>query len=154
MTIFKISPLSVVLLAFLMCIAGKGVHGQQRVAQYAFGKYGTKSYAHLSFWTENNQRQEITYSYGTASDKEIKLSYEGVDSFKGEACFKVKFSTGKLLYVIPKRNALRVVDANGEYDKLIRWQYEGPINGIGTFCSVCAEDEREAMQIIRRFFMK
>ncbi|MGI9167982.1 MAG: hypothetical protein ACR2G5_16655 [Pyrinomonadaceae bacterium] len=146
-------PFCVLLLAFLVCITGNAAHGQQRVANYAFGKIGTKNYEHLSFWTENNERQEITYSYGE-EDKEIKLSYQGVDTFKGEPCFKVEFSNGKLLYVIPKRMSLRVVDSDGQYNKLFRWEYEGPRNGIGTFCSVCAEDEREAMRLIRRFFLK
>src|SRR6266508_2258722 len=126
---------------------------QQRVANYAFGRIGTKSYEHLSFWTQNNERSEITYSYGE-NEKEIKLSYKGVDNFKGEPCFKIEFSNGKLLYVIPKGKSLRVVDDNGQYNKLFRWEYEGPRNGIGTFCNVCAGDEREAMRFIRRFFLK
>jgi hypothetical protein len=118
-------PLCVLLFAVLCYIPVNAAHGQQRVANYAFGKIGTKSYEHLSFWTENNERHEITYSYGE-KDKEIKLSYQGVDTFKGEPCFRVEFSNGKLLYVIPKRASLRVVDDSGQYNKLFRWEYEGP----------------------------
>ena len=142
----------VVLLAVLWYIAVNAAQGQQRVANYAFGKIGTKSYEHLSFWTQNNERHEITYSYGEEY-KEIKLSYQGINTFKGERCFKIEFSNGKLLCVIPKGTSLRVVDDNGQYNKLFRWEYEGPRNGIGTFCNVCAEDEREAMRLIRRFFL-
>ena len=135
------------------CLPMKAGQEQQRVANYAFGRIGTKNYEHLSFWTQNNERYEITYSYGEEY-KEIKLSYKGVDTFKGEACFKIEFSNGTQLYVIPKGTSLRVVDEEGKYNKVFRWEYEGPRNGIGTFCNVCAEDEREAMRLIRQFFLK
>jgi hypothetical protein len=81
------------------------------------------------------------------------LSYKGVDTFKGQPCFKIEFSNGKQLYVIPTGASLRIVDEDGKYNKLFRWEYEGPRNGIGTFCSVCAEDEKEAMRLVRRFLV-
>jgi hypothetical protein len=143
----------VLLLAVLWYVPVNAAHGQRRVANYAVGKIGTKSYEHLSFWTDNNERRYITYSYGEEY-KEIKLSYKGVDTFKGQPCFKIEFSNGKQLYVIPTGASLRIVDEDGKYNKLFRWEYEGPRNGIGTFCNVCAEDEREAIRLIRRFFLK
>jgi hypothetical protein len=36
----------------------------QKVANYAFGKYGTPEYEHFSFWTKAGKRAEITYAYG------------------------------------------------------------------------------------------
>jgi hypothetical protein len=108
----------VLLLALLWYIPVNAAHGQQRVANYAFGKIGTKNYEHLSFWTDNNERRDITYSYGE-DDKEIKLSYQGLDTFKGEPCFKIEFSNGKLLYVVPTGTSLRVVDDNGPIQQIV-----------------------------------
>jgi len=36
----------------------------QKVAQYSVGKEGTKDYEEIDFWTENDRRGRIEYSYG------------------------------------------------------------------------------------------
>jgi len=127
-------------------------HGQQ-VANYSFGKAGAKSYEHFSFWALENKRGEITYSYGKVG-KEIELTYLGTDTLNGEPCFKVQFPNQHVLYIIPKGLSLKVIDGEGKYSKHFRWQYEGPVDGVGTFCDACAEDEKAAMKLIRKHFMK
>jgi hypothetical protein len=37
---------------------------------------------------------------------------------------------------------------------MFTWAYEGPVNGVGTFCNVCAKDEKEAIAVINGWFMK
>jgi hypothetical protein len=128
---------------------------QQQVARYATGKQGTKSYEHFSFWVRKNKPDEISYSYGEGGlESEKKLTHLGKCVVQGEACFKVQFPNALVLYIVPKGNLLKVVDGKGRYSKNFQWEYEGPVNGIGTFCSVCAEDDRAAMKLIKTHFMK
>jgi len=51
--------------------------------------------------------------------------------------------------MIPLAAQLQVTDERGTYNKLFSWEYEGPVNGMGTFCEPCAGDPEEAMQLIR-----
>ena len=140
---------------FLPILFASSAFGQQQVANYATGKVGTKSYEHISFWVRENQIDEIAYSYGKDwYEKEIKLTYLGTDVLKGEPCFKVQFPNNHILYIIPKGISLKIVNGEGHYTKSFRWEYEGPVNGRGTFCDVCAQDEKEAMKLIKKYFMK
>lgn len=122
---------------------------KNRVANYSSGTMGTKTYEHFSFWKSG----EITYTYGK-NDKDITLNYLGKEKLKNTTAFKVQFPDNRIWYVIPRGKNLKVSDKAGKYTKNFRWEYEGPVNGIGTFCSVCAEDETEAASLIKRYFMK
>jgi hypothetical protein len=130
------------------------IYGQeQRVAQYESGVDGAAKHESLSFAIRDNKRDEITYSYRNYGG-ELTLTYLGAETFKGAPAFKVQLPNGLTLHVIPKGLTLSVVDDAGKYLKRFKWKYEGPVNGIGTFCGVCAEDEKEAMRIIRKYFLK
>lgn len=122
--------------------------GQTKVANFSFGKYGTENYEQFSFWTKDGKRTDISYTYGV-NRKDVTLKYVGTNVFKGDSCFRVQFSNNYVLSIIPKGLNLKVTDENGKYLKIFSWEYEGPINGIGTFCSICAEDEDAAMQMIK-----
>jgi hypothetical protein len=125
----------------------------QKFAQYSVGKEGTKDYEEIEFWIENNRRGRIEYSYGTPI-KSLALDYLGSDQCQGSPCFKVQFSNHSILYVTPQGSNLRITDGKGRYKKLFQWQYEGPVDGIGTFCSLCAADADEAMALIKQHFMQ
>ena len=141
----------VALLIFLPLTSS--AYGEQKVANYFFGKAGTNSYESFAFWVEANKRGDIVYDYGREF-KEVKLNYWGKDNYKGEACFKVQFPNSYILYIIPQGLSLKVASGDGKYKKLFRWQYEGPVNGIGTFCTSCAENEKESMELIRQYYLK
>jgi hypothetical protein len=125
----------------------------QKVALYSFGKYETAEYEQFSFWVKNNKRAEIYYAYGK-DNKELKLKFLEKGILNGEDCFKVQFPNKHILYIIPTNKRLKVSDLTGKYLKDFDWKYEGPINGIGTFCQPCAEDETAAMKLIKLYFMK
>jgi hypothetical protein len=125
----------------------------QKVANYAVGKYGQPNYEHLSFWTKATRRAEITYSYGKLG-KELPVKYLGRASYEGKAAFRVQLPNGSLLYIIPSGVNLKVQNATKSYNKLFTWAYEGPVNGMGTFCEACAEDEKEAMKLLRTYYFK
>lgn len=142
--------LSLVVLASLITVTGTA---QTKVAQFSIGKPGTKEYENIAFWIQDKKRTTIDYDYGE-NHKTIKLKYLGRDVLKGDSCFKVQFPNSYLLYIIPRKNQLSVTNSNGQYLKTFTWEYEGPVNGIGTFCSVCATDEADAIQLIHRYYMK
>jgi hypothetical protein len=137
-------------LVFLMSVTAKG---QVKVANYAFGKPGTGKYEQLSFWIKNGAREEVQYTYGKGR-KEVKLQYLGKARLGGDTCFKLQFPNRFTVFVVPKRLRLKVRNSSGKYNKTFSWEYEGPVNGIGTFCDVCAEDAKEAMQLLRLHYLK
>ena len=137
----------------LLCFSGWGARGQEKVAQYAVGNYGKEGYEELSFWAKDGKRGVINYSYGK-ENRELTLHYLRRDTLNGEACFVVQFPNGYTLFVKPVGLTLQVTDAAGKYNKTFSWEYEGPVNGIGTFCRVCAADDREAMKIIKASYLK
>lgn len=128
-------------------------NAQMKVASYSFGKPGTDKYEHFEFWINDGKRTNVEYSYGKDS-KNIKLQYLGKDRINSDSCFKLQFSNNYILYVIPKGLTLKVIDSTAKYNKIFKWEYEGPVNGIGTYCDVCARDDEEAMKLIQSGYMK
>ena len=124
-----------------------------KVANYSFGKPGTDKFEHIEFWTKDGIRTEINYAYGK-DRKEVKLQYLGKGKINGSICFKVKFTNNYTLYIIPKGLKLQATDASGKYNKTFSWEYEGPVNGIGTFCEICAKDVDDAMNLIQSFYIQ
>ncbi|GAB4039319.1 hypothetical protein GCM10028774_40320 [Spirosoma jeollabukense] len=124
------------------------VSAQTKVANYSYGKPGTDTYEQLSFWMKDGQKSSIDYTYGK-DRKDVKLRYVG----KYEASFQVRFPNNTTLTVNPKGTTLIVVNTKSNYAKTFVWEYEGPVNGIGTFCNVCAQDEKEAMRLIRTYYL-
>jgi|SRR6185312_2488040 hypothetical protein len=123
----------------------------QKVANYSFGRYGTSKYEHFSFW-EKGSPEGITYSFGK-NEKEVKLKYLGKAYYEGKRCFKIQFPNNYVLYIIPDKLDLKIQDSTKTYFKTFSWEYEGPVNGIGTFCDVCAEDEKEALNIVNNTYL-
>lgn len=123
-----------------------------KVASYSFGAPGTVSFEYLSFWVKAGKRTDIYYSYG-ANRKEVKLKYLGKTQVDSKPGFKVQFANGNVLSVVPNGDLL-TVSAAGQTPNSFAWEYEGPVNGIGTFCDVCAADEKEAMELVRTYYLK
>lgn len=130
------------------------VSAQMRVANFSTGKEGTKSYEHLSFYVADGARADITYAYGKAGrgGEEIKLDYLGRDTLDGAAAFKIGFPNNQILYVIPQKTYLKIVDGKGKYNKIFRWQYEGPVGGRGTWCDSCTQNGKESIALIKKYF--
>lgn len=126
-------------------------YAQFQVANFSTDKVGTKSYEHFSFQVEDGVRGEITYYYGK-NRREIKLNYAGRDTLNGIAVFKVTFPNNEVFYVIPQKTYLKIVNGKGNYNKIFRWEYEGPVNGIGTWCEACTGNGKESVALIRKYF--
>ena len=126
-----------------------------KLAQYSIGERGSANFELFSFYTKKGRyHSKIEYSYGK-DEKTLSLRYLGVSKVNGKKAFKVKFANNYILTVIPQKNLLlKIKDKKGKYSKAFKWQYEGPINGRGTFCSVCADGEEAAMRIIKTYYLK
>jgi hypothetical protein len=131
---------------------GHPADAQPKVANYSIGKYGTEKYEHFSFWVKNGRRAEVYYRYGK-DNKEFKVTYLGKAQVNSSTGFKAQFSNGHTVTIIPSGTLLKVAEA-GKTPKSFAWEYEGPIDGIGTFCQQCAADEKEAIQLMKAYYLK
>ena len=140
---------------FLAAFAGGALpaHAQNQVANYAYGRPGTATYEHFSFWINNEQRTDIQYAYGK-NRPDVRPRYAGPSQLHGQPCFKVQFANNRTLYMLTKGNTLQVTTATKAAPKTFTWEYEGPVNGVGTVCSVCAPDATAAMRLVRRYYLK
>lgn len=134
-------------------IISTGLTAQTKVTNYSSGKPGTDKYEHFEFWTSNGKPTVVKYLYGKRPS-EVKLVFLGKDKLNGYTCFKVRFPDGYVLYIAPKGRHLQITDAKGKYNKTFSWEYEGPVNGIGMYCDICAEDDEDAMNLIKANYLK
>lgn len=126
---------------------------QNQVANYGYGQPGTAGYEHFAFWTLNGRRSDVGYASGP-NREDAQVRYAGPARVGGQPGFRVKFLSGRTLYVVPSGATLRVSDASGAAPKTFTWEYEGPVNGVGTACSVCVADSAAAMRLIRAHYLK
>ena len=141
------------LTTFLLLICSTAYGQELKVANYSVGKPGTADFEKFSFWVKDGVRENIDYVYGK-DWKAATVAYAGKDRIRWGTCFKVKFTNNYVLYFTPKENILLVTDSAGKYKKTFAWMYEGPENGVGTFCEPCAEDEDAAMELVKAYYLK
>lgn len=144
------NKISIALIVTLL--AGTLANAQIKVANYSFGKSETDTYEQLSFWVKDGKRQAITYTYGM-DRKEVNVRYVGKEKLSNTSGFMVQSPTNTTLTIVPAGATLTVRNPKANYSKKFTWEYEGPVNGIGTFCNVCAQDEKEAMKIIKESYL-
>lgn len=125
----------------------------QKVANYSSGTPGTDSYQGYSFWTKNGKPSEITFRYGK-DRTELKATYAGKTTYKSKPAFKMLFSNKQLFYVLPTGDKLQIINKKLNKTETFSWEYEGPVNGIGTFCEPCAQDEKEAKILLKKAYFK
>src|SRR3546814_10437131 len=89
----------------------------------------------MSVWSGPHGKA-IDYEYG-ADQKRVRLRAIGPDG--SDEGFAVRFPNGLVLDIVPQGTALQVSDRSGNYSKTFEWQYEGPVDGRGTFCTPCVE---------------
>lgn len=129
---------------------------RNRVANYYAGTPGTASYEHFSFWSTAGRRGDMQYSQGAgqSDQNDATLRYAGPTRLQGQPAFKVRFAGGKVLYVAPRDTALLVATSATAAPKIFQWEYQGPVNGVGTACSVCTPDAKAAVQLVQGYFVR
>ncbi|WP_374949525.1 hypothetical protein [Mucilaginibacter sp.] len=139
---------------FVFCMLFCATHLQaQKVANYYSGKPGTATYQGYSFWAKAGKPTQIMYNYGK-DRAEMKPTYAGKASYKNQRGFKMVFPNQKVFYVIPAGDNLKIVNTALNNTEIFKWEYEGPVEGRGTYCEVCTQDEKEAMQLLKAAYLK
>jgi hypothetical protein len=146
-------PCALVTALVLGALGARPALAQNQVANYGYGQPGTDGYEHFSFWTNNGRRSDAAYASGK-NREDAQLRYVGPSRLNGQPGFKVKFLDGRTLYLVPSGTNLRVATAPGATPKTFTWEYEGPVNGVGTQCSVCAPDAEAAMRLLQAHYLK
>lgn len=125
-----------------------------RVLTYSSGKLNTNSYEGLSFWIKDNKKAYIRYAHGVDAE-DLDLSWAGPFSFMEEKGFKAQFPApdNNWFYIIPQATTLKVMDKSGKYLRFYSWENEAQ-PGDPAGCSICAKDEKEAMELLRKYFMQ
>lgn len=137
-------------LAFIMSHAGQDVH----VATWSTGTPDSDTYESLSFWIKDNQRAYIRYAHGKDAES-IDLSWLGTDTVSGVRGFRMSPLTpgAAPLVVLPQGACLHVIDRKTRYDRSFHWENENDTTGAAAPCSICAQNEPQAMEWVRRYFL-
>jgi hypothetical protein len=124
------------------------------VAQFLTSQYGSRDYEHFAFWVYQNKNRQIEYSYRDKKGEiqSLELSYLGKFKQGGRSGFRVLFPNNFVLRVFLTGDVLEVKAEKGNYFKYFRWQYEGPVDGRGTFCEPCSSDSSDAIQLLKDFY--
>jgi len=127
-----------------------------RVATFSTGTPDSSTYESLSFWIKGNKRAYIRYSHGKEAE-DIELSYQGIDYSDGKKGIKALFPDNKnIFYIVPAGDTLQVTDKNRKHLKFYLWEDEAR-NADSTSnsnCSICAVDGKDAIGIVRDYFLK
>ena len=134
-------------------LAAHPAHAQNQVANYGYGQPGTAGYEHLSFWTLNGRRSDVGYATGT-NREDAQVRYLGPGEPGGQPGFRLRVLGGRTLQVVPSGTTLLVRDAPGAAPKAFTWEYEGPVNDVGTQCSVCVADAQAALRLLQAHYLK
>jgi hypothetical protein len=137
---------------FLLLLVFIGIaHGSfgQKVARYYYGKAGTANYEEFSFWQGVHNLLRIDYAYGKER-KEMKVSFAGKGMLGRDACFKVKYDNGRILYIVPHDKRLMITDNTPDYKKDFLWVHHGEDDA----CEDCVDDDNEAIELIWNYFMR
>ncbi len=130
------------------------IHQDVKVITYSTGVADTEGYESLSFWIKSNQRAYVRYSHGREGE-DVELSWAGLDSLNGRKGFRVRFPAPDTLSWIlaPRDYTLNVADRQGKYRKEFHWENENGADG-DSVCSICAQDEKQAMSWLRKYFFQ
>ncbi|MFD2717485.1 hypothetical protein ACFST9_02090 [Hymenobacter monticola] len=137
----------------LALLAAPVAQAQTKVASYSAGKPGTEQYEELSFWVKDGKRADIYYVRGKDRN-EFRGNYLPQTGKTNGASFAVRLADDRLFTIIPSGTQLKVADAGTDAPKTFAWKYEGPVNGVGTFCRECAANPKEAMELLRAYYLK
>lgn len=127
-----------------LCLLGLTGYAQS-VAYYSSGVYGTKNYEQLEF----NKDKTCYYRYGS-KDKEYQITYLG----SRDGIFNISLPGNIIASVYVNKDYIQLRSINGNYNRIFSWQYQGPVNGIGTWCETCCQSGNEAYKFLRKHFIK
>ncbi len=124
-----------------------------KVITYSTGRADSDGYESLSFWIKSNQRAYVRYARGREEDVDLKWS--GTDQQNNRKGFMIRFPAPDTLtwIVTPMDSTLNISDRRGKYRKEYHWENEN--TGAGdSVCSICAQNSKQAMSWLRKYFLQ
>ena len=125
-----------------------------KVITYSTGRVDKDGYESLSFWIKSNQRAYVSYARGREAD-DVELGWSGLDPQNNRKGFIVKFPAPDTLtwIITPMDSTLNVADRWGKCRKEFHWENENAGTG-DSVCSICAQNSRQAMNWLRKYFFQ
>ena len=121
----------------------------EAAANFETGTAGQADHEDFSFYLMRDGTRQVRYGYG-ADRKEVELRYLGPRPGDRPG-FAVAFPNRPELEIRILGDTLRARSADGRYDKTFRWRYEGPVDGRGTACTQCLDEDRAGAFLAERF---
>ncbi|QJD81289.1 hypothetical protein HH216_08435 [Spirosoma rhododendri] len=122
-------------------------------AFFMVGDCASPDWEKLSF-EKTKAGSVLTYAYKQHEDG-VRLQPVGVKSVNGQRVLLVRMPGVSQPYMIRRDRAgerLVMTSQDGRYRKLFKLGYEGPVNGVGTFCETCANEPADAFRLVDAYF--
>lgn len=131
-----------------------GYSQEKTHAFFMIGDYASPRWEKIEF-DLTRQGGEITYSY-RKNERGHKLQTLGLRSSGNQKGLMVKIPETNKTYVIirdKKNQRIIMMSDDGTYRKTFPLGYEGPVNGVGTYCASCANEPEDAFKLVDSFFL-
>lgn len=122
-------------------------------AFFMVGDYASPNWEKLMLDnTESGQR--LMYAY-KQHETGIRLEPIGKKRVNGQTVVLVRMAGVGQPYLIRRDRVghkLIMTSQDGGYRKTFTLGYEGPVNGVGTYCGSCANEPAEALKLVDAYF--
>jgi hypothetical protein len=145
----------VLLFSVYVCFQGFSQNEVKTHAFFMVGDYNNPEWEKLVFEVNSKTSEHtISYSY-KKNEKGYKLEILSVKDVDKKPALVVRIPKfNKIYYILKdkKNEKLIMTSEDKTYKKSFLLGYEGPVNGVGTYCSSCANEPEDAFKIVSMFF--
>lgn len=145
-----------VLLLLGICLTlstGPTLAQEKTSAFFMVGDYASPNWEKLSV-AKTKAGPVLTYAY-KQREEGVRLMPVGIKSVDGQRVLLVRIPGISQPYTIRRDRAgerLIMTSQDGRYRKLFKLGYEGPVNGVGTYCATCANEPADAFRLVDAYF--
>lgn len=147
-------PLILPLLVSRLFVSTHPTLAQEKTsAFFMVGDYASPDWEKLSF-SKTKAGLVLTYAYKQREDG-VRLQPVGSKSEAGQRMLLIRIPGISQPYTIRRDRAgeqLIMASQDGRYRKLFKLGYEGPVNGVGTYCATCANEPANAFRLVDAYF--
>ncbi len=149
MLLFK-QKLLVICIILLLTFISSDVLAETKVANFSFGKPHTENYVKFAFYIDDGKEAGVYRTEGKDL-KETKGHLYAVGNTNNS--FKVEFEDKKIFIITTNGESLLISESAEKGTQIYKWEYEGPVDGVGTFCEQCADGPKEATTLVSKAYL-
>ncbi len=142
------------LLSIRLFVSSHSMLAQEKTsAFFMVGNHASPDWEKLAF-SKTKAGTVLTYAYKQREDG-VRLQPVGSRSEAGQQVLLVRIPGISQPYTIRRDRAgerLIMTSQDGRYRKLFKLGYEGPVNGVGTYCATCANEPADAFRLVDAYF--